>query len=108
MITRRGLLAGILGAGIAPAIITNPMKLWVPPKRTIKLMRSDYGRTMGIEPPEMQRLRNARMRAMLDNVALAASPPLVMPAGIALATREMLRMAQPLKLAEFGKRRKWP
>ena len=30
MITRRGLLAGILGAGIAPAIVHNPMRLWVP------------------------------------------------------------------------------
>ncbi len=29
-ITRRGLLAGILGACAAPAIIHNPMRLWVP------------------------------------------------------------------------------
>lgn len=27
---RRGFLKGILAAGIAPALITNPMKLWIP------------------------------------------------------------------------------
>lgn len=30
MISRRGFLAGIIAAGVAPAIIKNPMKLWVP------------------------------------------------------------------------------
>jgi hypothetical protein len=27
---RRGFLAGILAAGVAPAIVHNPMKIWVP------------------------------------------------------------------------------
>ena len=27
---RRGFLAGILAAGMAPAIVHNPMKIWVP------------------------------------------------------------------------------
>lgn len=30
MITRRGLLAGILAAGAAPAIVASPMRIWAP------------------------------------------------------------------------------
>jgi hypothetical protein len=30
MTTRRGFLAGILAAAAAPAIVHNPMRLWVP------------------------------------------------------------------------------
>jgi hypothetical protein len=41
MISRRGLLAGILSSGIAPGIIYHPMKLWVP-KTVIPVERILY------------------------------------------------------------------
>lgn len=34
-LTRRGLLAGILASAVAPAIITKPMKLWLPRTKVI-------------------------------------------------------------------------
>jgi len=44
---RRGFLAGILAAGIAPAIVHNPMKIFVP-KQDIAVPRTGRGITSSI------------------------------------------------------------
>lgn len=44
---RRGFLAGILAAGVAPAIVHNPMKIFVP-KQDIVLSRTRRGLTSSI------------------------------------------------------------
>lgn len=76
MITRRGLLAGILAAGAAPAIVREPMRIWVPPP-----FESWGTRFAGLS--ELQELYNRQMRAMLEEVRLACNPPAVV--GVDLA-----------------------
>lgn len=44
---RRGFLAGILAAGIAPAIVHNPMKIFVP-KQDVMVPRAGRGFTSSI------------------------------------------------------------
>lgn len=39
-VSRRGFLAGILALGAAPAIVHNPMKVWVP---NTELIKGDFG-----------------------------------------------------------------
>ncbi len=75
MITRRGLLAGILAAGAAPAIVTNPMRIWVP-----RPVEESWGVRLPLYDPDMvdlQEALNRQMRRALDNINLACNPPLV-------------------------------
>lgn len=80
MITRRGLLAGILAAGAAPAIVRNPMRIWVP--RTVE---EGWGVRLLIDPDvvDLQEALNRQMRRALDNINLACNPPMVV--GVDLA-----------------------
>ncbi len=39
MTTRRGFLCAMLAAGVAPAIVHNPMKLWVPKQEIVQVTR---------------------------------------------------------------------
>jgi hypothetical protein len=67
-LTRRGLLAGILGACVAPAIVHNPMRIWVP--------REDE--TWGIRYLDLNgdhsRLQEVLNNAMRDAAELTAFP----------------------------------
>lgn len=81
MITRRGLLAGILAAGAAPAIVTNPMRIWVP-----RPVEESWGVRLPLYDPDMvdlQEALNRQMRRALDNINLACNPPIVV--GVDLA-----------------------
>lgn len=68
MITRRGLLAGILAAGAAPAIVRNPMRIWVP-----RPPDEAWGFRLPLIDPDMVDLQEALNRQM----HLACNPPLV-------------------------------
>lgn len=78
MITRRGLLAGILAAGAAPAIVTNPMRIWVP-----RPVEEALGFVFPPINPVLHEAYNQTMRAMLDQMNLACRPPIVV--GVDLA-----------------------
>lgn len=71
MITRRGLLAGILGACAAPAIVHNPMRIWVP--RADEAWGIRYLDLNG----DFQRLQDAMNEARRQMVELTACPPMI-------------------------------
>jgi hypothetical protein len=75
MITRRGLLAGILAAGAAPAIVRNPMRIWVP-----RPPDEAWGfRLLQIDPNmvDLQEALIRQVRAMADQMNLANNPPMI-------------------------------
>lgn len=87
MITRRGLLAGILGACAAPAIVHNPMRIWVP-------------RPIGesISGIWTQRLAEKFWQMDMEEALNASFPPLIISPSIA----RMVLDASPADLAAAG------
>lgn len=75
-ITRRGLLAGILGACAAPAIVHSPMKLWVP-KTLAGYFECDYVASVRGDCILMPRGVAAILSAQLEAAELTACPPLL-------------------------------
>jgi hypothetical protein len=91
MIGRRGFLAGMLALGAAPGIVTSKgVRAAFEPSSLSLLIRGEIGQidrfvivvSDYLDPfidqgrvADWERLRNARMRQMMDNIALAANPP---------------------------------
>jgi hypothetical protein len=76
MTSRRGFLAGILAAAAAPAIVHNPMRLWVP-RRELVIEPGLYSFPFGGDPAQLLEIHAQFRRGMLDNVGLAANPRMV-------------------------------
>ena len=75
-LTRRGLLLGILAAGAAPAIVHNPMRIWVPKEPEAWGFRV-------INPPFLI------VPSSITNDLLAMAPDALRDAGVTLLQGEM-------------------